>query len=372
MNTRPSPTSPTSAPRAAKATGSTPRAAKAAAPVPRTAALHDAAGLAVVAPCHLGRPVNLLPLFTAGLREDLAELFRGGMNRRYRASFEIGEVTIGCAAAPEHGGRWWGFASPVGRIEFALDRAVVLAALNYRYGASSIASPSSPSTSSAAEEDGEHASGGDADGPPAGAAAADVAATSSTNAGVSNGAASNAAVSNGALDAPARETATEERLAAMLGLQLTHALVARVDAWLGEQAEPPALAPGIACAPPPAGTWTVRVAITEGGLGMAGRLWFALDAGWMERLLRHLVVARAKPKDLSGGKPLATRLQLQVCGRLLHKEMPLGRLIDLRVGDVIPVSLGATDVLVDDSRLFRAIVAERSGKLCLTSFEDVE
>jgi flagellar motor switch protein FliM len=340
-------------PRSIPSTSSAPRsrAGKATAPALRTATIHAAAGQPVVDPCHLGRPVNLLPLFTAGLKEDLVEVFRSGMNRRYRASFAIGEVSMACVAAPEHAGRWWSFASPVGRIEFALDREVVLAALHYRYGATPAVSLASTST---AEEDDEAET--------ATAAAAPVAPVAPI--------APVAPVTP--LDTPTRETATEERLAAMLGLQLASTVVARVDSWLGAQADPQTLAPGIACAPPPGGTWTVKVEITEGGLGLAGRMWFALDAGWMERLLRHLIVARAKPKDLTDGKPLAARLQLNLCGRLLHKEMPLGRLIDLRVGDVIPVSMGATDVLVDDSRLFRAIVAERSGKLCLTSFEDVE
>jgi hypothetical protein len=49
--------------------------------------------------------------------------------------------------------------------------------------------------------------------------------------------------------------------------------------------------------------------------------------------------------------------------------MPLGRLLDLRPGEVLPVRLGATDVLIDDARLFTATVAERQGKLCLTSFK---
>ena len=59
-------------------------------------------------------------------------------------------------------------------------------------------------------------------------------------------------------------------------------------------------------------------------------------------------------------------------GRLVSKQVQLGALFDLRVGDVIPVSLSRTDVMLDDSRLFTAAVSEHKGKLCLTSFEDVE
>ena len=50
----------------------------------------------------------------------------------------------------------------------------------------------------------------------------------------------------------------------------------------------------------------------------------------------------------------------------------LGLLLDTRVGDVIPVSLGETEVLVDNERLMTARVAEHKGKLCLTAFEDLE
>ncbi len=274
----------------------------------------------VLDPCHLGRPVHLLPVFTAALRDDLAELFRTGMNRRYRASFAVTDIAMTCAAAPEHSGRWWSFASAVGRIGFALHRSVLLAALEYRYG----------TRDSAPAE-----------------------ATVST-----------------APDAPVRETSTEERLAAMLGGQLVAVVAARID---GDSAEPQTFAPAITSTPPAAGTWTIRVTIKEAALGIEGALWFTLDDAWMARLLHRLVVNRSRARDAAADpQPLAARLQLTLAGRLLHREMPLGELIDVRVGDVIPVSLGATDVLIDDSRLFRAVVAERNGKLCLTSFEDVE
>jgi flagellar motor switch protein FliM len=57
---------------------------------------------------------------------------------------------------------------------------------------------------------------------------------------------------------------------------------------------------------------------------------------------------------------------------LVSKEIPLAALFALKVGDVIPVSVGRADVLLDESRLFTATVAEHKAKLCLTSFEDAE
>lgn len=287
----------------------------------------------VLDPCHLGRPVHLLPVFTAALRDDLAELFRTGMNRRYRASFDVADIAMTCAATPEHSGRWWSVASPVGRIGLALHRSVLLAALEYRYGTRN-------STSNSATN---------------GAPSVPAEATISTEP-----------------DAPVRETSTEERLAAMLGAQLVAVVAARIDADLPEpHAVAATFAPAITSAPPAAGTWTIRVTIKEAALGIEGAVWFTLDDAWMARLLHRLVVNRPRVRDAET-LPLAARLQLTVAGRLLRRDMPLGELIDVRVGDVIPVSLGATDVLIDDSRLFRAVVAERNGKLCLTSFEDVE
>ncbi|WP_144007017.1 FliM/FliN family flagellar motor switch protein, partial [Pelomonas sp. KK5] len=63
---------------------------------------------------------------------------------------------------------------------------------------------------------------------------------------------------------------------------------------------------------------------------------------------------------------------LKLVARLLETELPLGELMALQPGAVIPVSLGATEVLVDGERLFTASVAEHQGKLCLTSFADAD
>jgi flagellar motor switch protein FliM len=52
--------------------------------------------------------------------------------------------------------------------------------------------------------------------------------------------------------------------------------------------------------------------------------------------------------------------------------VPLGSLLDLKVGTILPISLGVASVQIDNSPLFSAQVAEHKGKLCLTSFEDLE
>jgi flagellar motor switch protein FliM len=265
----------------------------------------------------LGRPVHLLHKFVGPLRDDLAEVFRTGLNRRYRASFELGEVNISRLESVPPRCRWLQYADTTGRIGFAIERQVLLCVLDYRYGARD---------------------GG----------------------GVAQA-------------APVPETATEERLAAMLGRQFVSALAERIE-WLPEGAS------GETCvhefaetagAPPQVGTWCVRAEVAEPTRGIEGCLWFTLDEAWMQRLLSRLAPLRVS-SSRTAATPLASRLSLTLVGRLLEKELPLSVLLDARVGDVIPVSLGATDVLVDDARLFTARVAEHKGKLCLTAFEDVE
>lgn len=270
----------------------------------------------VLDPRLLGRPVHLLPKFADRLRGDLAERLHALMNRRYRASFGVEHVDIRCLAEPVQAGRWLRHESAAGAIGFAIDRALLLGALHFRYGAD-------PSTASQ----------------------------------------------------PARETSTEERLAATLALQLVNTLADCIDAGQDvgtRERECRAVAP---CAPPPANTWTIRARIAEATLGIVGDLWFTLDDAWIARLLRHLGGTRDRPRDPTGpdaGEPLARRVPLTLTGRLLRTELPLGKVLAIQVGDVLPVSLGPTDVLVDDARLFRAVVAEHAGKLFLTSFEDAE
>ncbi|RJF96709.1 FliM/FliN family flagellar motor switch protein [Noviherbaspirillum cavernae] len=271
----------------------------------------------VLDPCLLGRPVHLLHTFTLHLRDDLSALF-ANINRRYKAAFKVGDVTLTRMDKPEGSERWVAYRASQGQIAFSLERKVLLSVLDYRYGRRIDATPAAQS--------------GDA----------------------------------------VRITATEERLAVSLGMQLAETLAARVDAWEGAAAQPHDFT-SATTSPPRKGAWTVCVVLEDTSIGMQGKLWFTLDEAWMARLLRGLAPARDKlNKPLANTQPLAARLQVTLTGHLMSKEMLLGELLDVRVGDVIPISLGRTDVLLDDSRLFTAAVAEHQGKLCLTSFEDVE
>lgn len=270
--------------------------------------------MTVLDPCTLGRPVHLLGAFTALLQADLAAYLRTEFNRRYRAAFEVTGLTFERRPLTPLPARWLGYTTTTGCVGFGLDRTLLLALLAYRYGQ------------------------------PGGAD----------------------------LHAPVRETATEERLAGTLGQRLLRLLAGRIDAGL----QPAAGAADETFKPLPnaaTGPWTVQVDVHESQLDLRARLWFCLDDAWMARLLRRLAPVRERTSEAgTPSGPLAARLQLTLAGRLLQKELPLGELMQLRSGDVIPISLGPTDVLVDDSRLFTATVAEHKGKLCLTSFEPVE
>lgn len=273
--------------------------------------------------CLLGRPVHLLHVFGAQLRDDLASGLRLPMSRRYWGNFQIDDVNLSRVDNEDNSNRWLAFASPAGQAGFSLDRQILLHVLNYRYG----------------------------------------------RAGTKSVAADPATV---------RVTATEERLSVVLGQQLIASLFARIHNNLRAVGKASSIDPAAVLAVQPGvrparGSWIVTISLSDAEAGLAGQIWFSLDKPLMADVLRGLLPERAQAKKaLRSVRPLASRLQVTLEGRLVSKQVQLGALFDLRVGDVIPVSLSRTDVMLDDSRLFTAAVSEHKGKLCLTSFEDVE
>jgi flagellar motor switch protein FliM len=274
----------------------------------------------VLDPSLLGRPVHRLPQFAAQLRDDLAAALRQPASRRYWGGTEVEHVGFSQLGGNEPRMRWQYFAAGAGVIGFAIDRPVLLAALDQRYGA---------------------------------------------------GKAGNPAVDAGQV----RVTATEERLGVAIGQQLAHVVASRIAASLpGGQplAAPLPPAPPAVGGQPDKGTWVVTMNVRAGDL--SGKVWFALDKQLISDVLRALVPGR----DTNAGRqakpaaPLAQRLQVTLAGQLVSKEVTLGALFDLRIGDVIPISLHRADVMLEESRLYTAAVTEHKGKLCLTSFEDIE
>ncbi|MBY0239778.1 MAG: hypothetical protein K2X55_10745 [Burkholderiaceae bacterium] len=272
--------------------------------------------------------MHRLPVFAAQLKEDLAQAMRLNLNRRYWGSFQVDSVDFSRLGGNEPRARWLNFAAPAGDIAFSLERKVLLAVLNFRYGRSK---------------------------------------------------------SDGSLDdASVKVTATEDRLAVVLGQQLAGTLAGRIEANLpGPEKTDETSAgkpddfhaePG---AQPPAGTWVISVTVSDHDTGdkpaLVGRFSFALDKHLMASVLHGLSSERDNARRTGQARaPLATRLQVHLKGILVTKEVMLGNLFDLQLGDVIPISMHRADVLLDDSRLFTAAVSEHKGKICLTSFEDVE
>lgn len=274
----------------------------------------------VLNPRTLGRPVHLIDQFVAQIREDLSERFCAELNRRYRANFIVGPVSL-THFGPEHDPppRRLNYRVATGLMGFALDRDVLLCILGYRFGAHGESAASEPAS------------------------------------------------------------ASEERLATQLGSRLVGIVADRVEAEPPHALDPNART-GAEVAETSAGmrtedAWILRAEITEHTRQAQGALWFLLDAACIERLLNGLSSARlraASPRPSAADLPLPARLQFTLTARLLDTEIPLGVLLDSSIGDVIPVSLGGADVLIGSSRLFTASIAENRGKLCLTSFADVE
>lgn len=282
----------------------------------------------VIDPRTMGRPMHLLGGFANQLRDDLADFFRARINRRYKASFQIDAISF--VAAPADSQRWLSYAANDGRIHFAIERALLLCLLRYRYG--------SPMPEASAALD------------------------------------NNSAAPTPLSDEP--ETATEERLGTMLGQQLAELAVRRIESVQRSRVKTPA---AVTCTEAALqgdndGEWLLRLTLSETRCNVSGNLMLKISAAWMNRLLQALAPARerSRQKQMTATKPFPTRLQLTLRARMLEKEVPLATLLDLRVGDVLPISVGDADVLIGDSHLFTASVAEHHGKLCLTSLADVD
>jgi flagellar motor switch protein FliM len=271
---------------------------------------HQTRDYQVLEPTLLGRPVHLLPRFAAALGDALGAAMQTGAWRRSWDAFRLEGVEFG-RVPDDQSLRWFGNAGTRGTVAVAFERRLLLGLLNCRYGRRG--APVLP----------RHDLSGE------------------------------------------RVTATEERLAVVLTQQLAGVLDERIGAGQAAAVPAPAAAPGKAA-------WAIRIVLREVQSGEHGQCWLAPDAALMDAILAGLQPDKARTRPAAVGSPLASSLQVRIDGRLVSKELPLAALFALKVGDVIPVSVGRADVLLDESRLFTAAVAEHKGKLCLTSFEDAE
>jgi len=274
----------------------------------------------VLDPRLLGRPVHLLPQFAVRLQDDLEALMQGSA-RRYWAGWRLEIVEFGRAPQLENL-RWMAATGLLGTVSVAFDRGLLLTLLERRYGG----------RGAGATQQGQKERQGE------------------------------------------RVTATEDRLSVVLTQQMIDVLYGRIAVSTAMEVAPqPVPANAVATATMPGPTnWAVRVGVRDAA-DVAGEFWIAPDQALMATILGSLRPEQPRPRAARGpSEPLATKLQVKLDGRLVSKEITLGALFDLKVGDVIPVSMGRADVLLDEARLFTAAVAESKGKLCLTSFEDAE
>jgi flagellar motor switch protein FliM len=336
----------------------------------------------------LGRPVHRLGEFSVQLRKDLAAALRSGLNRRHRAAFDVTAVRLERVRDASESVRWTGYASEAGRICFAAERPLILTVLGYRFGihgpaqAAFAAKAVKPGAAEPAAEAGSTAetadAAADATGETAPSEPEEQAAPAETAERIDQPTSPDDAVQLAPVaraETTERETATEERVGIALGEELAAVVAARIDAAdLARPLDEVAPVTFSAAAVPVAavGNWMITCTVREPELDGERDMWFALDDAWMDKLLHGLAHVREKKEPAMATAPFAARLQMTMTARLLSKDMPLGELFDLCVGDVIPVSIGSADVLIDDSRLYAATVAENKGKLCLTSFEDMD
>lgn len=285
----------------------------------------------VLDPCLLGRPVHLLPAFAARLAEALGAAMASPGGRRYWGAFRLESLAFE-RAPDDRALRWLGVNGPYGLAAVAFERSLLLDLLEGRYARRTQGPLQGPNIAPQRDPGLE------------------------------------------------RVTATEERLAATLAQQVTRLLDEQVAQGLAAAGS---AAPAPAPQPAKAG-WVIR-AVLRAQYGRRdtddpslaapeGRLWISLDHGLMAHVLQGLMADRNGMRGAvrMAREPLASHLRVKLEGRLVSKEVTLATLFGLKVGDVIPVSVGRADVLLDDSRLFTAAVAEHKGKLCLTSFEDAE
>lgn len=281
---------------------------------------------AALDPRSLGRPVHLLPQVAQRLREALQRTLVQPWNRRYHSRHELHAITLRPfspeAAQTADTSRWLRASGPSGQLACRIDRSLVLALMARRLGLG-------PETAIAT-----------ADTPP---------------------------------------TATEDRLLHLLAGQFTAACVG----WLVRDADPeappadatelPAMQGGALPALQDFGAqaWSLTAVLRDGDAPHA-ELSLVLAADYLSPLLRRLSTQHRPARPATPLPSLDRRLALTLQARLLERELDLGTVLDLRPGALIPIRLADATVMVEGSELMSAAVAEHQGKLCLTSFQDLE
>jgi flagellar motor switch protein FliM len=168
------------------------------------------------------------------------------------------------------------------------------------------------------------------------------------------------------------ETETERRLARTLAERLLPRLQNCIRRLAASGLEEPALdTPALLPFAPP-GTWEISLVIADGEYH-CGELKLQLGASCFEALLQNLSGQRPRGEDSQTHAAFAEQMQIRLSARLLEKQLPLGEILDLKPGAILPVSLQPrAEVCINSSRVFNADVVERHGKLCLAGFVDCD
>ncbi|OHX11445.1 FliM/FliN family flagellar motor switch protein [Chromobacterium sphagni] len=258
----------------------------------------------------LGRPIHLLPLFERALQQELGDFLERELNRRYHAAFRIADLRQALPAGDER--RWQWHALGDWQLGSHVDRSLLLGILDYRFGASG------------------------------------------------------APISE---ELPA-ETETERRLARNLAERLLPRLAAAIrqldqtPASSGDKPRPLPFAGQAA--------WQLEIDLADGD-ALRGTLRLRLGASAFEALLQHLSGQRPRLGTGHDRGGFRDKLTMRLDARLLQQELPLGAILDLKPGAVLPVTLPPrAEVCVQGAALFSAQVVERQGKLCLSGFADTE
>ncbi len=282
--------------------------------------LPPAAGarLSALDPCELGRPIHALDSLFQLTQQDLDHGLATAFPGRVGAPVRLGGVSHGRSAPVETPLRWASYRSHLGRSACAIERSALTALLARRYGSTDWAL--------------------------------------------------------GARCVPALETATEQRLAAQLGQVLTEALVHRIGGGPAAEGDPaPRLEQNLSSARCPInGPVMFLWAQVLAGAAPLGLVVFALDSDTLAAALRQLAPTRrqgaARPADSAA---LRRALPLRLDVRLAQKTLPLGELLGLRPGDVLPIPLESATVRIQDKPVLKALVVEHKGRLCLTQLQEV-
>lgn len=326
-------------------------------------------------PCTLGRPFHLLDTFHQALQRRLARYLHARFNRRHGAALDVTGVSV-VAAESGDDAPWRAFVTARdaraglpdgttgddaadGRIAVRIERGLLIALLAWHYGDQPAAAPA---------------------------------------------------------DLPA-ETETEQRFGVALALALADEFAACIAPLTASGCMP---CPSTLPARPARGAHVVRVDVvnradrplvareagsqdampevpspaldhaddagrpTEQGPAanpapspiLAGAIEFALDDHWLARLFASVAPRRGQPPTSAGAgadTALDSRIPIRLTARMLTRDVPLDDVMRMAPGDVMPVRLPDTaDVLVEGVCLYRAVVAEHGGTLCLTAFEELE